>query len=178
MILYLFQRFLLKKKKELERICLKMRVDLAISIRGPMGGTCLGRGPLPSEEAGAAVLLGTKTHIFIDSFIETSEPGKFQAPRLSHSLAAPPSLGCGFHGNSLSQLLMLRRVKAPGGGVGCRDGSWHPTGPGRAGGEEALNAANVSPTVPAHPKRVPRWQNVRLVKCTILAMFRHVAPWG
>ena len=104
-ILYLFQRLLLKKKKELERICLKMRVDLAISIRGPMGGTCLGRGPLPSEEAGVAVLLGTKTHIFIDSFIETSEPGKFQAPRLSHSLAAPPSLGCGFHGNSLSQLL-------------------------------------------------------------------------
>lgn len=100
---------------------------------------------IPSEEGRAAVLLGTKAHVFIDSFIAISEPGKFQAPRLPPLLRSPSF-----------PVLQFPWQQAPDAEAG--EGSWgrellRPHQPGHLRGEETLKGADISPTVNAHLKK-------------------------
>lgn len=111
---------------------------------GPWRALC----PLPSEELGTVVLLGTKTHIFIASFIAILEPGKFQAPRLSGLFCSP----------SLPVLWFPWQQPEPAPSAEAGEGSWGkelltPHQPGRLGGEETLKGTDISPTVHAHFKK-------------------------
>lgn len=106
-------------------------------------GPCRALCPLPSEELGAVVLLGTKTHIFIDSFA-ILEPGKFQAPRLSRLFCSP----------SLPVLWFPWQQPEPAPDAEAGEGSWGkelltPHQPGRLGREETFKGTDISPTVHA-----------------------------